>query len=454
MRTSRHPLTRNDRTLMADLKHFSFALAVAFLVSGCAHYPHNAPLISSDSSTAYRFHNAATTNNSPDLLLMIAFSGGGTRAASVSYGVLEELARTQLDHGQNQHRLLDEVDVISSVSGSSFTAAYYALWGDRIFTDFEPLFLKNRVQTSLWLRFLAPWNQIQLVSPKFKSSDVAAEYYDQLLFKGATFADLADRPNRPFLIMNATDVASGVRFEFTQDQFDLIGSDLSKFPLSRAVAASAALPGRLSPIEIQDYSAAPQHHEPDQIRQTHYIHLLGGGNADNLAISGPVDKAIAFEGLTIATPTAVVTNPKRIALIIVDAHNGPDYGLDVNDRVPGPDVILGSGSTAAISRYSFGSVEQYHAVLNRLARERLQSISKRKSGFSTYVVELHFNDLANDGDRRFFNSIPNNLQLPANTVDRLRQLAARELATNEEFRRLVRDLRDQPANSLVTTANP
>src|SRR5512145_1722489 len=105
-----------------------FLLLGMMLVSGCAHYPRNARLTSSDVSTGYRFRPTASPTNSSDLLLMLAFSGGGTRAASLSYGVLEELARTPEGSDGSQHRLLDEVDIISSVSGGSFTAAYYALW--------------------------------------------------------------------------------------------------------------------------------------------------------------------------------------------------------------------------------------------------------------------------------------------------------------------------------------
>ncbi len=96
---------------------------------------------------------------------MLAFSGGGTRAAALSYSVLEELKKTQSGRRDSQHPLLDDVGLISSVSGGSFTAAYYALWGDRIFSDFEPQFLKKDVQTDLLLRVLAPWNLVRLASP-------------------------------------------------------------------------------------------------------------------------------------------------------------------------------------------------------------------------------------------------------------------------------------------------
>src|SRR5262245_34256537 len=109
----------------------------ALLLAGCAHYPVNAPLTRAALETGYRFTNLPHTNNSDSLFIVLAFSGGGTRAAALAYGVLEELARTQIVWEGRSGRLLDEVDLISSVSGGSFTAAYYGLYGDRIFSDFE-----------------------------------------------------------------------------------------------------------------------------------------------------------------------------------------------------------------------------------------------------------------------------------------------------------------------------
>ena len=76
-------------------------------------------------------------------------AGGGTRAAAFSYGVMQELAATRIAVGGKEQRLLDEVDVVSGVSGGSFPAAYYALYGDRIFTEFEPLFLRKDVEGAL-----------------------------------------------------------------------------------------------------------------------------------------------------------------------------------------------------------------------------------------------------------------------------------------------------------------
>jgi NTE family protein len=452
------------------MKPTTLLLAVALLISGCAHYPVNAPLAAVDARTGYRFQNSTSATNSEDLFLMLAFSGGGTRAAALAYGVLEELARTGVGLLGEQHRLLDEVDLISAVSGGSFTAAYYALCGDRIFSDFESRFLTKRIESSLLRRGLAPWNTFRLASATYNSSDLAAEYYDKLLFHGATFGDLAALPGRPFIIINATDIALGARFEFTQNQFDLISSDLSRFPLARAVAASSAFPVLLSPIVLKNYSAGDRSPEPEWIRSAltdpasssrlrnlalearsylegdrrRFIHLLDGGLTDNLGLRGSVDRAIERGGPSGPLPNLTLQKARRIAVIIVDAHVDREYRWDSQERSPGLRKLISSIERVPISRYSFETIELFRESAARLARQveaaRLGAGSAGPAELGMYIVELHFSQLADDSDRRFFNSVPTRLQLRASTVDRLRHIAAAELARNDEFRRLVRDL--------------
>ena len=113
-------------------------IIVAGLASGCAAYrPANKRLNHWDPAYGYRPQSVQAHRPVGDVLLLLAFSGGGTRAAAFSYGVLQELRNTRVVVGGQEKRLLDEVDLITSVSGGSFTVAYYALFGDRIFADFE-----------------------------------------------------------------------------------------------------------------------------------------------------------------------------------------------------------------------------------------------------------------------------------------------------------------------------
>ena len=128
------------------LKTVQFLLAVLLLASGCAHYPVNAPLSRAGSRAGYRFQNAAPQTNSDDVLLMLAFSGGGREPPRFLIVCSK--------HSRTRKWAFRTTSTRSWTMWSHFlgfrrqpTAAYYALWGDRIFSDFEPCFLKKRVQT-------------------------------------------------------------------------------------------------------------------------------------------------------------------------------------------------------------------------------------------------------------------------------------------------------------------
>ena len=119
-------------------------LAVAFLLNGCAIHSRvdNSGIQISEPIDDWAEKLDMPIAQRGNVLLLLAFSGGGTRAAAFSYGVLQELRDTV--YGPNgSMRLLDEVDGISSVSGGSFTAAYYGLFGDQLFEDYEQTFLKK-----------------------------------------------------------------------------------------------------------------------------------------------------------------------------------------------------------------------------------------------------------------------------------------------------------------------
>src|SRR6266568_8551711 len=133
---------------------FLLSLATLLLLGGCATRPINPPLTQADPSTGYRFETRQAHANDKDNLVVLAFSGGGTRAAAFSYGVLEFLRRTEVVGPKGKGRLLDEVDVITGVSGGSFTALAYGLYGDKLFDEYEQRFLKRNVQGELTVRLL------------------------------------------------------------------------------------------------------------------------------------------------------------------------------------------------------------------------------------------------------------------------------------------------------------
>ena len=220
-------------------------IIILFMTACTAHYTVNSQITTVKSVERYSLRHEAVSEKSDELLLILTFSGGGTRAAGLSYGVLQALADTQIAVKGEQRRLLDEIDVISSVSGGSFTSAYYGLFGDRIFEDFESKFLKRKVERELALRLLSPSSWPKLMSSYYARSDLAAEYFDEILFEGKTFGDFQFH-ELPLIAINATDIALGTQFTFLGAQFAPICADLSSYPVSRAVTASKPNPMRVS----------------------------------------------------------------------------------------------------------------------------------------------------------------------------------------------------------------
>ena len=163
---------------------------------GCAHWPAT-PRLEQAGAPGYRLAEVTRPGQSDDLLVVLAMSGGGTRAAALGYGVLEELRRTEVTVNGVKRRLLDEVDVISAVSGGTLPATYYALRGEKTFEEFEAKVLSRNFEIELAKRIiLNPVNWFRLPSGTFGKSDLFAELYDETVFDHATFADLK-RANGP-----------------------------------------------------------------------------------------------------------------------------------------------------------------------------------------------------------------------------------------------------------------
>ena len=228
------------------------SILTATALAGCASRTINRPIAQVDPNSGYRPYLLIPKRqkNDPHTLFVLSFSGGGTRAAAFSYGVLEELHRTEIVVDGQHRRLIDEVDMITGVSGGSFTALSYALYGDRLFSEYEERFLKRDVQGALTSRSLNPLNWRKFIGGSAGRSDFAAEYYDEILFEGATFGDLSQSParsrSRPGPISRP-----GRDWRSSQNDFDLICSDLNEVRLSRAAATSSAVPVVLSGDDVQ-----------------------------------------------------------------------------------------------------------------------------------------------------------------------------------------------------------
>jgi NTE family protein len=318
---------------------------------GCAHVT-NAPLCSRGSAavgcgydpsaqTSYRF----SPRSDRDTLIVVTLSGGGTRAAALALGTLEILGG--LD-GTDGGKLLDKVDIISSVSGGSVTAGWYALNGreglpknglteagnDGTYGEF----LKSKWTLHLAWDALNPISLLRYAFTSYERSDVLSGFLASHLYGKATYTDVLSRyknPDapQPYVILNATDLGHEAIFPFTQGRFDFLCSNLLQYRVADAVAASANFPLAFSATGLQNFSGCdaqkspswgkdgppqwvehyneldkretPHAYELTQLRAARqsddylqlvspeavpsepvdkYVHLLDGGVADNLGI--------------------------------------------------------------------------------------------------------------------------------------------------------------------------
>ena len=450
-----------------------FVIALLAFLTGCASTlaPQNDLLTRFDPEGGYRFATVSHEGND-GTLIGVSFSGGGTRAAALSYGVLEELSRTQVTVGGQSRRLLDLVETISSVSGGSYTAAYYGLFGDRIFSDFEPRFLKRNVQSEMLGSVFNPVNLFRMSSPFFGRSNIASEYLDDTLFEHKTFADLLDaqrRFDRPYIQINATDMGRVSRFEFSQEQFDLLCADLSSYRVSSAVVASSAVPVVFSPISLKNYAGQCGYTEPAwmkaaaadrdaSLRRYHlardlesyldadkrrFVHLIDGGLSDNLGLRGSLDR-LALVGAGELFNAYRIADTRRLVQIVVNAQARIEFAaFDQRAEVPSLGAIAFAVSNAtdrySIETLSFMRVSMNNAVEALKAERRALGLADADD-VKGYLVEVNFDALADADERDFFNQLPTTFHLPDEAVDRLREVAGRLLRTSPAFKALLRDL--------------
>jgi NTE family protein len=435
------------------------ALLAFGLFSGCAHHRLNQPLPATGATDAsYYFHTRVLTNNSDDLMVVLAFSGGGTRAAAFSYGVLEELRNTKYQVDGRDRSLLQELDVISSVSGGSVTAAAYGLYGEKTFELFEDAFLNRNVQRTLLLRTVNPFRWPKLWSSTYGRSELAADYYDKILFKGATFADL-NRAGGPYLVINSTDISTGARFDFTQHTFNLINSDVESYPISYAVAASSAVPGALTAITLRNYSTNGPVDMPDWIKpaaeaekgritrrarelkgitdgQSHpYLHVVDGGVSDNLGLAPVIDYLQSLPFSPSEQEDMKQRKSRKVVVIGVNAFSSPEKDWESKESPPGSISTAAAAASQSLERNSWNTLD-----LVREGFEHWREELAKQKDVKLYSIYLSFTNFKDQRDQRFFLNLPTTFFLPAADVEKLREAGSRLLRENESFNDLLRDL--------------
>jgi predicted acylesterase/phospholipase RssA len=474
------------------MKAFAVLALCALAAAGCAHYPLNVQQTRPSGNGGYRFPEYAEERGDPadELFVCLTFSGGGTRAAAFAHGALLHLSTTDIGRGR---MLLDEVDCIAGISGGAFAAAYYGLFGKAGLATFHERFLKRNIQVELAERVFNPANLVRLASPYFSRIDLAAELYDETVFERRTFKDL---PTRPLIILHATSMANGAPFEFTQDEFDFLGSDLGEFPVARAVAASSAFPFLLSPVSLrsyptpdgyslpQDVADALESREDNQSRyhwarehidlmtpapkagqpaEEKWVHLLDGGLADNIGLRSILrayDRSGGFlrQRINQARPLSEPGGLKRLVVIAINARTDPPEALSRRERSPGLVDVFLKTATVSMETVTFDTLdlalqrqrERDQAQTNiRVCNERIAGC--QAEGFRplareirTCFIHIDFEGLPSP-DREELLAFPTTFALSADQLGRLRQAASTLLERSEDFQQLLRVLREEPS---------
>lgn len=284
------------------------------------------------------------TKTKDRVLVLLALSGGGSRAAYFSARTMLALTRIPGPQG-TPIDVLNEVDLISSVSGGSLAAAYYAstfdpgdsrapagrrIWAERTIGE-----LMRRDYILRWLgNWLWPANIARFWFTSFDRTDIMAQTFaDNLFDHTTTGVDLLMRdlnPARPNLVLNATigsrsyDTKTfGTVFTFTREDFvTKLNSDISSYELARAVMASAAFPAAFNYMTLGDLREQPRCPDDGPC----YVHVFDGGNSDNLGLLS-VKRVLLMNG------AAALEHYDRIVVILVDSYR---RSLGANPRSPNP----------------------------------------------------------------------------------------------------------------------
>lgn len=401
----------------------------------------------------------------PPVVAAVTLSGGGARAAAFGLGVLRELKATQFKVAGQATTLLDQVGLISGVSGGSILAGHYAVFGDETLTRFEPDFLLASFQDDLITQLFAPQLLHRLTSPWYGRSHILQKRLDDL-YGSRTFRDIKARPNAPDLIVTATDLTTGAPFEFTREQFKLICSDLDSTPLSFAIAASSAVPILLSPMTLKNHAGkcAPTAkatnsaiRPPERAagagfrarmlefsaesyrdaEERPFIHLVDGGVSDNTGARLIIDRLFAGGSIASAFPDAPAGSIRRMILITVNSERGLEQRIDSSDTTPSTGQVIETLVFGAGARGTQFTFEMLSDDARRWQKELLSSRGKPGSPFAAdaelHIINVSLSDVPDDKIRRSLLRVPTAFTIQADDVKALQRAGADTLRETPAF---------------------
>ena len=448
----------------------SLAATAALALSACSlvQYQPLQTISTVDLNSGYRLLAAMDSKRdagTSDMMVILMFSGGGTRAAALGYGVLEELERQKIWLNGKETRLINQIDLVYGVSGGSVLATYFSLHGADTIPSFEQRFLKQNFQRQVAKQVFSFANMPRLSSPEFGRGDLLQEQFESSLFRNATFGDLAARRKGPFAVISATDMSQGRRLDFTQEYFDAMCLNLSDLPLARAVAASSSVPLLFAPITLNNNGGNCGYTLPVQIRQAaeqaaadhdqlqsqtrrelsssfkvyenperRYIHLLDGGLTDNLGLRSLLDNAEVYSDNSVYRQFSE-GKVNKVVIINVNAQNQIATDIDKSAAVPGVGEVHNAIINIPIDQYSQESLRRFRAFVDYWNEQARARTGGHK--VNMFFVSLNLRDLPESQLRENTLNTPTSFYLPHYRVDDLKQAARVLMRQSNEYKRLL-----------------
>ncbi len=445
--------------------HLTVALC-AMLLSACSlvQFPKVETIQQVKSNEGYRVIHFLENSIQDETMVIFAFSGGGTRAAALGYGVLEELSRHPVKLGGKTTTLVEAADSVHGVSGGSVLAAYYGLHGKETIPLFEKKFLKQNFQRQMMQQSFSLANTPRIISPQFGRGDLLQEQFENTLFQNQTFDDLNRHRKGPFVVISATDMVLGNRFDFIQEYFDVLCLNLSDMKIARAVAASSSVPFVFSPIVLNNHGGHCQYVSPfelalppkpqqketsfdqyvnQEVRQRvqwysdsqtrPYIHLLDGGLTDNLGLRALLEWSNSSLGKMLGQQLADDKRAKRIIIISVNAQNQLSNTVSQTANTPNLSDVVAAIVNIPIDENSKTSLRNMHQFV--------ETWKQQSPNLNIHFISVNLLDLPEGELRNRVLNLPTSFYLPSDDVNELKQAATILLQQSQEFQKLMNEIR-------------
>ena len=415
-----------------------------------------------DTQQSYRVLRELEKSYDDGNLIILMFSGGGTRAAALAYGVLEELNRQTITINSAKANFLEKVDLVFGVSGGAVLATYFALHGKNTIPSFYANFLKQNFQKQVIKEIFSSLSRLN--SAEFGRGDILQEQFNSFLYKNSTFGDLAQKRLGPLAIISATNMNLGKKVIFTQEFFDRLCLDISNLEIARAVAASSAVPLVFAPITLNNNGgncnfSLPEKLFPSALKEQNsaqnralkrlqneiiyyadskshpYIHLVDGGLTDNLGLSSLLDILNLSSRHQLYEDLRQYKQLKRIIVVSVNAQNETYSNIDKSANIPPTSEIVNTIINVPIDRNTEATLNNFRRFVEDWNKEMAKKPPKERIDW--VFISLNLKDLPPSKLRNEVLNISTSFYLPEKEINKLREAARILLNNSMEYKKLI-----------------